>query len=256
MPSHFDDIGFELKTEEQYFLMTSYWMRNSLWRRTQEIRYRVYIPNDNIQVWIFARNGKILNTIPFYNGNSRVEIRIEEKLVSGNNIRGMISAWVNPSSTEDCPLLFDVPDYWMVHERLREGQIYHIRLTAFAEEAGFFEDEESFSRLSPKNIKAREMGKDAPILARGWAPNHFIPTGQIALAYNEEPKAAAQFAGTVKELKPVTNQKTKCTFYWMLVETLFDEIDVVCSEEGLNVQPQVGGILDGDFYLVGRICLD
>ena len=174
-----------------------------------------------------------------------------------NNIWGMISGWVNPSSTEDCPLIFEVPNYWLVHEWIREEEIYHVGLTAFSEGALFYENAEAFMEASPKNIQMREKGGDAPIPVRGYSPNHFIPTDRFSEVYEgSEPTSTAMFAGAVKDLRLITNEKTKCSFYWMNVETLFGELDVVCSKRGLNAEPHIGGILDGYFYLVGRIHLD
>jgi hypothetical protein len=49
------------------------------------------------------------------------------------------------------------------------------------------------------------------------------------------------------------NQRTKANFYWFLVETLGGEIDVVADPKLIASEPQLGGVVSGQFWLSGRL---
>jgi hypothetical protein len=61
------------------------------------------------------------------------------------------------------------------------------------------------------------------------------------------------FAGEIKEFELKTNALTNAEFYWFLVETLGGEIDVVSDPKWIEKEPQIGGIVSGQFWLSGKI---
>ena len=67
------------------------------------------------------------------------------------------------------------------------------------------------------------------------------------------PRAEAVFSGHVLESGRRTNRLTGADFIWCLVETLGGVYDVVIDPELLPDVPRVGGVLQGSFWLSGRI---
>ncbi len=67
------------------------------------------------------------------------------------------------------------------------------------------------------------------------------------------PRPVAIFAGVIKEFEMKTNELSSENFYRFLVETSNVEIDVVADVKLVSVEPQIGRIVSGQFWLSGKI---
>lgn len=256
MVSHFEDIGFNIKNKDDFKLFINRIVQNGKKKPTKIGNYYLFSPDGKIEVWVFTKQGDFRTITPFYNGKSKLPVLIENIFESENKAT-KIRCWVNPNEKSDdgeVPFVFEVPDYWLVNKSLKTKGRHFIRLTAFAEEASFYENEQDFSKNAPINKEIRESTKKFPRdrQIRGYASNHFIPLGTFSKTEGQEDETNAKFAGKIKELQLITNKFTKNNFYWMVVETFFGELDVVCAEKAFSSKPKVGGILDGTFYLGGK----
>jgi hypothetical protein len=89
-----------------------------------------------------------------------------------------------------------------------------------------------------------------------YASQSFIPSGLFSAGDGEEtdpPQAMGIFAGVIKEVKKKRNMLTKQEFYWLLVDTLGGEIDIVADARFFERTPAVKGVVHGSFWLSGRL---
>ncbi len=63
----------------------------------------------------------------------------------------------------------------------------------------------------------------------------------------------AIFAGVIKEFELKKNALSGNNFYWFLVDTLGGETDVVADIKLVPIEPQIGGVVSGQFWLSGKL---
>jgi hypothetical protein len=257
MPSHFEDIGFEIENNEDFNLFIKWVVEKGRKRKVQNGNYYLLSVKGKIELWVLIKKGNFCEMTLFYNGKSNLPILIEDIYKNEKRIT-KIRCWVNPdkdSNHGEVPFVFEVPDYWLKDNLIRIKSRHYLRLTAFAEEIAIYKDEQDFSKNAPKNKEirknTRKLVKNRKMI--GYNSRYFIPIGTFSKLKGEEEKATASFAGEIKELELITNKFTKNSFYWMSVETCFGKLDVVCAKKALSKKPRVGEIIDGIFYLAGKV---
>lgn len=255
MVTHLEDIGFKVNDNvrdnvERLKALVSEIIKNGTRKETERgNNYYVLNPNDNIEVWFFLDKEGNMNLTPFYNGKSRLEIRVIDAIVNDRDAP-KIHCWVNPNEENggDTQFVFEVPDFWLMDfKRLNEMDKNKIQLTAFAKDVQVYGTEEEFRKFKGEIAKTPN-GKSV-----SYASNYFLPTG----TFSNPMDSFASFAGKIKEVKELRNNMTGRKFYWMNVNTYFGDLDVVCADAGLyHKMPKIDEILNGDFYLTGKFVFD
>lgn len=150
---------------------------------------------------------------------------------------------------EQTPLVFALADPSEAL-RLKPGTKVSVRLSAFVFEPTVYADEAAYYAAQKKEREGGPM----------FAADYFIPSGMFARGDGGAPKAAkrptadALFAGKVLKAERRHNQAGGGDFVWALVQTYGGAtIDVLIDPASLPTVPAVGSILDGEFWLSGRI---
>ncbi|CAN5401441.1 hypothetical protein BH10ACI1_BH10ACI1_12000 [soil metagenome] len=191
---------------------------------------------------------------PHFAGKSRRKVGLTRSIErEASELDGGFHAWANPSSEDveisgEYPFVFDVPDFRTIPE-LQFPHTVEIQLTAFASnDFKIFGDEKEYDESQETEMK--------------YASKSFVPTALLAFPDSEKEDAdlkdvrpIGMFAGEIKAFELKTNTLTNEQFYWFLVETLGGEIDVVSDPKWLKKEPNVGGIVSGQFWLSGRTYL-
>lgn len=141
------------------------------------------------------------------------------------------------------PFVFDVPDF-RTNGKIEFPQIVDVQLTAFASDGfGIFESEEKY---------LESLGSDVKFAAKSFIPSGlFSPDEKMTPI--EPPRPFGIFTGEIKEFELKTNGLSGENFYWFLVETFGGEVDVVADVKLVGHEPQTGGIINGQFWLSGRL---
>ncbi len=139
------------------------------------------------------------------------------------------------------PLAAQLEDIAEARPRIPFGQPVRAALAGFAEEVRTFPDEAAFDA-------AQEGG------AR-LAAESLIPSGLFGPDGPPEggETAHALITGRVEQAETRTNQATRRPFRVVRVRTYGATFDLVAAEEDLTAAPARGSILQGTFWLVGRI---
>ena len=250
MPSNLEDIGFEdIDSLDKLKGFVEHIRRNGTRKETRRgNNYYLFNPNENIEVWFFLDRAGNPAMTPFYAGRSRQEIKIIDAIINERD-SPKIYSWVNPRGEDggDTQVVFEVPDFWLMDfDRLGEMDKNRAQLTAFARDVKLYEDEKVF-----QNSKGN-IGKTHPGRVIQYAANYFLPTG----TFSNPMDSFAIFAGKVKEARQVRNDFAGGEFYYMIVNTYFGDLDLVCAKRAFERSPVPGNVIDGDFYISGKLILD
>jgi len=232
--SHFKDVGFDFSAIEEYreFLESNVKdIKKKI--KTEFGEYTVY-RDGKIEMWTLTKEGNILDTDPYYDGESRLDLRFAAR---SRNREWPASVYLEELK-DGIPLLINVPNYWEIARKIKEGERYKLQITAFGEGASFYDNEKDFEENSPFNT---------------FSPCFFVPSGTFRPNSNE-PRAdpEALFAAKIEKLKIITNKRFKKRFYWILGKNLIGDIDIVIAENALRKKPKVGGLVAGQFYMGGK----
>jgi hypothetical protein len=200
----------------------------------------------------------VVGVTPFYKGEGRVRVRVMRlrQRPSDNAFEGAAFVEIEPGELpHECTTvaLFDLVDFACADSRVTPF-ITSAQITAFPHQLAVFENEAAFQasqakedvKFAPKSFFA--SGLFTPVDEPEGTPTFHDPDGSIFRAPSK-----AYFTGVVEksELRhnPVTNQN----FRWALVSTLGGTMDLVADESkiGANIAP--GTIVQGEFWLCGRL---
>ena len=238
--SNLSNIGFPISSQEELYRLIDqvYSLGQSI--SVRDGRYVRYLDSCGAELWLQLKGKKeFLGFNPHFEGKSRRTVCLMKEIPRPEStLDGAFYAWANPQDPQnpesgDYPFVFDTPNA-RTFEGISLPQSVTIQLAAFAHELHLYDSEEKFYQ---------QQG------AIKYSAQHFIPAG----LFEKDSKAQASFAGTVKEWKKEDNLFSDGEFYWLLVDTLGGEVDVVADLMLIEQEPKVGSILHGYFWLSGKI---
>jgi hypothetical protein len=212
--------------------------------------YLRWVSGCGAELWLQAADdGDVIGMNPHFDAHSSVRVRLSARVCRPGEtaLDGAFHGWADPQEDEpECgayPFVFDSPDFARYAELdLPSVQTAHV--VAFAHEIQAFESPEAFDRSQPEERK--------------FASQFFIPSGlfQPGGGETDPPAALAVFAGHVLQADRRTNPATGRDFYWALVASHGGSYDVVADPSLLEEPPVVGGVIQGQFWLSGRLAGD
>ncbi|WP_111593936.1 hypothetical protein [Chitinophaga dinghuensis] len=245
--SNLSNIGFILTSQEDLRPLVENTYAKSTVIATAIGNYHVYTDDSNAQIWHqFDKEQNWLAFNPQYKGKSRRKVELTATMSSEEYpMEGSFHGWAVEENAGEYqqvyPFVFETPDY-AIFAAIPLPSVVTIQLTAFANELSIFDSLTSFENAQDGEFK--------------MAAQSFIPSGLFSTSEDETSsasKAYGFFAGTIKEWEKKRNTITGNHFYWMLVETLGGEIDIVADERFFEAPPVIGGVVQGNFWLCGQI---
>lgn len=170
--------------------------------------------------------------------NVLIKERVENP--KDNELDGAFYAWSGNGEDNGYPFVFDVPDIW-TYNNIKLPQVVVIQLSAFAHEIKGFETEKEYFEAQEGEMK--------------FAVESFIPSGLFEPdgKCTIPPTANAIFSGRIIDTQKRTNTHTNSEYVWAKVSILGNELDVVTDPEIIVGKLVKGGVLNGSFWLSGRI---
>ena len=254
MASHFSTIGFEVRSHDELQAVAGEAAQRGRVIDTPEGHYIVYAPGGGAELWVQATPGRELcGCNPHFAGTGRVRVGVTNFIPDPDAERapldGGLHGWANPpgdsADAGDYPFVVDLPDFAAAAETITPPKVVTMQVAAFAHELKSFADDQTF-------FASQEEGKPK------FAAESFIPTGLFQAAGEKLPRpaAAAMFTGHVLASEVRTNPMTGRPFHWLSVRTLGGVFDVVADPSILDAVPTVGGVVQGSFWLSGRVLSD
>lgn len=249
--SNLSDIGFPTPDEQAVNEMIMHVLELAKPIQCAQGFYLKYSDVSGAEIYLQGNfDQELVGFNPHFAGKSRRKVGITRKIErDSSELDGGFHAWANPSDLDfevsgEYPFVFDTPDFRMV-EIENFPVLKDIQLTAFASnDFQMFADEKAYFDSQENEIK--------------FASKSFVPVGLFSFDENENidlnvVRPIGKFAGEIKEFELQTNQLSGENFYWLLVETLGGEVDVVVDPKFVAEEPKIGGIVSGQFWLSGRI---
>jgi len=246
--SHYANIGFAVHTDDELNQLVEQAYKAGQPVTSRKGLYVRYLDPSGAELWLQVNERKeLVGLNPYFQGDSRVAVEFRESMVDESEyLDGGYYCWANPSASSDpdepgdFPFVLDFPDFFSNPE-FEFPCRKEVGICAFAEELEVFESEEVFDSIQPSEIM--------------MAPESFIPVGLLGEEgeLNEMPQAFAVINGRILRSELKNNVLTDQPFWWMHIQTFGAKIDVVASKELISVVPQVGNIVSGTFWLVGRV---
>ena len=245
--NHFSDIGFAFETEEDFQSMVEEACEHGDEVESSNGFYLHYTDRSGAALWVLIQGGDtIMSVEPHFTGKSRRTVCLNATIQRDEEgIEGAYHAWAEPAEENKpdsgiYPFVFDVPGF-NATETIEMPRNVEIQLAAFAQQLFYYDSVEEFEQNQEGEPK--------------FAVQSFIPSG-LFFAEGEgsdTPEAQAMFAGIVLECERRTNQLVGSDFYWLLVDTLGGEVDLVADPLFFDSEPKVNGVVKGSFWLSGRL---
>lgn len=249
--SNLSDIGFPTRSEQDINDMISHCLELTETIRCPRGFYLKFSDASGAQIWLQGSfEQELLGFNPHFAGKSRRKgglVRAIER--ESSTLDGGFYAMANPTDADveisgEYPFVFDSPDF-RLNEIAEFPHVCEIQLTAFASnDFQIFTDENEYNE--------KQTGEEKS------AAKSFVATGLFDFDtenWDEQnpPRPVGKFTGEIKEYELKTNQLSGEKFYWFLVETISGEIDVVADPKLIQNEPNIGGIVSGQFWLSGRL---
>ena len=214
--------------------------------------YLKFADASGAEIWVQGNfEQELIGFNPHFAGKSRRLVGLTRAIERESSILdGGFHAWAEPDADKitdsgEYPFVFDVPDFRTI-EKINFPSLQEIQLTAFASnDFVIYKSEKDYLDAQDSEIK--------------FAAKSFIPSGLFTPDEEktavEPPRPIGIFTGEIKEFELKTNELSNEKFYWFLVETLGGEVDVVADVKLIASEPQIGGIVSGQFWLSGRIII-
>lgn len=240
--SNLSDVGFPIASNEELNKLIESWLKNVTEIPCRKGSYLKFEDESGAEIYLQMNfSGELAGFNPYFKGKSRRKVFITELIERDTSeLDGGFHVWANGEKADDgdYPFVFDVPDIFVNLPTVET--VHEIQLNAFAtNDLGMYESEQAYFNSQPEKVKI--------------ASQSFIPIGLFRQNEGIPPQAHGQFAGVVKHFELKTNQFTGAKFYWFLVETLGGEVDVVSDPNYVKIEPQIGAVIHGSFWLTGKV---
>jgi hypothetical protein len=251
--SNLSDIGFPTPDEQAINEMIMHVLEVAKPVKTRRGFYLVFTDSSGAEIYLQGNfNQELVGFNPHFAGRSRRSVSLTQMIErDSSELDGGFHAWANPQNGAgeegDYPFVFDVPDFRAV-EIAEFPKLAQIQMTAFASnDFQAFATEEEYQNAQESDLK--------------YAAKMFVPVGLFALDEKDGSvdlnvvRPVAKLAGAVKAFELKTNELSGAQFYAILIDTLGGETDVVVDPKYVPVEPKVGGIVSGTFWLSGKVAV-
>jgi hypothetical protein len=247
--THFNAVGFPVSSQIEFERLLKMAFESGKAVPILNGKYVVWEVGEGVQLWVKVKNRVVLGCSPHYQGEGtlRVEVqgfysRPEDVAVTDGALLG--TALPVDAASGPFPLVVDVPGFESAASRVIPPQTVTVQVTGFAREMNCFPDSAAFaewqSTQNRKDVTETESfrfpGLTAAPPANGLAPAEASITARVLKAR--------------MRINPITQQN----FIALVVATPGGgTIDVAANPQAASGELLAGGIIQGTFWLSGRV---
>ncbi len=247
--SNLSDIGFPVQSEQDVNVLITETIKYVESVKCAEGFYLRFADSSGAEIYLQGNNEQeLVGFNPHFAGTSRQTVGIIKTIERDSSLLdGGFHVWANPrdgqADSGEHQFVFDAPDF-RLNEITEFPRICEIQLTAFASnDFKIYADETDYQNAAKGETKS--------------ASKSFVPSGMFTPDENAEPidppRPIGILTGEIKEYELKTNELSNEQFYWFLVEIPGGKVDVVADAKLVPNEPQIGGIINGQFWLSGKI---
>lgn len=245
-PALFAAVGFAVPTREAFVHLAERANREGKPIACRRGSYALWTCGAGVQLWMQRdAAGSMIAMHPHYDGPSRLRAGVTRRVNRKGDgpLEGAFLAWAWPSPRDpnrgEHAMLFDSPAADL-EEPARFPAVRGVQIAAFAREMNGYANDRAYERA--RNVK--------------FGAEQFAPAGLFAVdgGIVPSPEASAIFAGHVVDGGHVTNPVSGEEFLWARVRTMGRVLDLVASPDCVKGKIRKRGVIEGTFWLSGRIC--
>lgn len=252
--SNLSDIGFPVRSEQDVNEMIVQVLGEVSEIRCPRGFYLKFSDPSGAEIYLQGNfDQELIGFNPHFAGKSRRKVALTAAIErDSSELDGGFHAWADPAddtgNSGEYPFVFNAPDFRAV-PFAEFPRTVEMQLTAFASnDFKIFASEADYYAAQEDEIK--------------FASKSFVPSGLFSAGEGLENGGEIDlatvhpigiFAGEIRQFERKTNRLTGEDFYWFLIETLGGETDVVADTNLIADEPQIGGIVSGQFWLSGKI---
>lgn len=243
MASHLSAIGFPVETEAEFRELVARAAAGGV--SLPGGTYSRWAPGEGIELWVQLGEREVVGFNPHFAGSGRMRVAIQSvRPEPAFPSEGKVYGWADPRAGQPdggaYPLIFDLPDFATAVAQLQPRSTVTIQLAAFAHDLTCYASDDAFAGAQGE-VK--------------FAPESFVPAGLFDSEGGEvdEPEALALVSGHVRAARVAVNPVTGRSFHILLVQTVGGTVDLVADPASVIGAPVVGGVVQGTFWLSGRI---
>lgn len=248
MATHFSTIGFPVESEDDMYELAEKASESAEEIPCDSGRYLKWSSPEGAQLWLQVDgDNDLVGMTPSFSGESVMNVNITNEVTRSTNssFEGAVHGWANPDGLGggDYPFVFDLVDK-ALYGALEYPFISEVVLSAFAHELTVYSSEQEYDAMASDEPK--------------FAAESFIPAGLFTEedATSEDGAEAQSFAvltGRILKHNEYTNTLSGARYHWALVKTLGGTIDLVFDPELVEKPLEVGGVVSGYFWIIGKI---
>ena len=239
-------IGFQASEPDDFVAIADSVAPLADWTDTVHGTYLHWSGESGAEMWLqLNQDDKLIGMVPHFRGPSRMRVALTEMIVreDATELDAAFHAWAEPVPGDEhraYPFVFDCPNP-RVHGDLVCPTIATVQLAAFAHEIELFESIDSFH--------AAQAQRETKFALPSVIPAGLFSADGMSLRAAE---AVVVMTGVVAETGLRRNEITGHTFHWCRLQSLAGEYDLVIDPALANIEPSVGSVATGLFWLSGR----
>lgn len=248
--SNLSDIGFPARTGKEFGQLIELAITRGERLPCEKGAYLKYSDPSGAELYCQVnKKNEVLGMNPHYKGKSKFPVALTSKVErSESALDGSFHGWAAPTDPDNpesgaYPFVMDLPDFYTLSPIVFPHHT-HLQLAAFAQQDfQLYGSEQEYLDSRKEGVK--------------FSTRSFIPTGLFSNNQEDEgpssPEAYGMINGIIKEWEKKTNGITGQPFYWIFIETLGGDLDVLADPVLVKQDPVNGGVLTGQFWLSARV---
>lgn len=245
MSSHFHAVGFPIESEAQFQQIAEVAANTGRVFPVEGGTYVRWEVGEGVELWVQADDENTVRAVsPHFFGEGRVRAGLVERIPRPDDapFDAGFHAFAGPRADKvdgDTPFVFDAPDARRYLD-LPLPTLVELQLAGFAHQLVSYPSEGAYRAAQPEFRLS--VGRFEPLKPPPDAPP------------DAPPEAFARLSGVVVAAGERVNPFSNAPFVWARLQVPGGEVDVVADPDlALQGRPTVGGVVDGLFWLSGRI---
>jgi len=234
--SHLNSIGFNIESAEAFDALMERVYQEGIEIPVDGGKYILYRDESGAELYAqITSSGEFVGFMPFYNASVKKNVKIEQPL-DDESLTHLDCRYFAKSQNETYPFVFDVVN---AQERVIENEsIESLSFVAFPTEIEYYATAQAFLEEMPE-----------------LSATYFIPVGLMTPEgeANDSPEPYAMFIAQINSVELKKNSHFLGEFYVLEVSALEGDLTIVTSKESLKSEPQVGGFVNGVYWMGAKV---
>lgn len=251
--SHFSAVGFPLRSQIEFERLLKMAFETGQAIPIPGGKYVVWEPGEGVQLWVKVKDRAVLGCAPHYSGEGKLQVEVQKfyarpensAVTDGALLGTALSAFAD---SPPLPLVVDMPGFEETVSRTSLPRTVTVQATAFAREITCFPTADAFADWQSRQKEAPDARLESflfPVLAERQ------PTSVAGSLVSAEARITGRVLKAQRRTNPITHQ----TFIALVVAIPGGSgtIDIAASPQAASGELLVGGLIQGTFWISGRI---